>query len=587
MSYYLSVLKNSPIGLWKMDEPSGSVAYDSSGCGNNGTYVGQIVKSGMPIVSGGDHSNKIDNSNYVQFNLSKDFSGTNGTGGFATEDTYDNDFTIEVWIHPKTITSLTPIFADSSGIGLYWDKGNIVFKLENERIDYSVPNSNRAIHVVAVYSVTSMSLYVNGVRVATKDIRIKFTNSSVLLSCGPANSGEYFLIDSPAVYRYGLSPEAILSHYKDFLLTNDEQVSVPELGQLFVASEKYNRVDTIYSYPQQESWSSLIYDNVNLSYDDTNNSIYLSPGSTSGEFVEDLVLNITKEYISSKIDWIASTGVDVYVSEVSETGPWTQCINGSSIPGFTQGSNFSSTKILYFKIQFSSTNSSLYKPELYSLNISFYLEKRLFSHNSGNIISTSQPSSGSVWDIDIGSKSHTVRSREYNNGVKTKSSAFFIDLLDEARSIEMILTPKSLSSGHLVFNKTGNTETSLSWSTNGTISKSNISGLYINGQVATSATDISSYLYIDEPNYILIVTTNPVSGQLWINGKQIEGVRSGVLDDNIYQNIATYLSPSINHLDHYQLYIGKPASIGEDSSLSLTEESVSTYSRDRVIFQIL
>jgi predicted secreted protein len=229
----------------------------------------------------------------------------------------------------------------------------------------------------------------------------------------------------------------------------------------------------------------------------------------------------------------------------------------------------------------------LYKPELYLLNISFYLEKRLFSHNSGNIISTSQPSSGSVWDIDIGSKSHTVRSREYNNGVKTKSSAFFIDLLDEARSIEMILTPKSLSSGYLVFNKTGNTETSLSWSTNGTISKSNISGLYINGQVATSATDISSYLYIDEPNYILIVTTNPISGQLWINGKQIEGVRSGVLDDNIYQNIATYLSPSINHLDHYQLYIGKPASIGEDSSLSLTEESVLTYSRDRVIFQIL
>ena len=46
--------------------------------------------------------------------------------------------------NPKTLTSLTPIFADIDGIGLYWDNGNVVFKLENERIDYSVPNSNRS-----------------------------------------------------------------------------------------------------------------------------------------------------------------------------------------------------------------------------------------------------------------------------------------------------------------------------------------------------------------------------------------------------------------------------------------------------------
>ena len=73
MSYHLSVIKDSPIGLWKLDESSGSIAYDISGCGNNGSYIGQISKSGMPIVSGGLHSNKIDNLNYLQFTLSKDF----------------------------------------------------------------------------------------------------------------------------------------------------------------------------------------------------------------------------------------------------------------------------------------------------------------------------------------------------------------------------------------------------------------------------------------------------------------------------------------------------------------------------------
>ena len=218
MSYYLSAIKDSPIGLWKLDEQSGSVAYDASGCGNDASYVGQIVKAGMPIVSGGAHTNKIDSSNYIQFAISKDFSGTTGTGGFATLDTSDNDFTLEAWIHPKTITSLTPILADSSGIGLYWDKGNAVFKLENERIDYSVPNPNKVLHLVGIYSVNSMSLYVDGVLVASKSISVKFTNAGVTLSSGPCAAGESFIIDCPAIYRYSLSQRSILSHYNNLFL---------------------------------------------------------------------------------------------------------------------------------------------------------------------------------------------------------------------------------------------------------------------------------------------------------------------------------------------------------------------------------
>lgn len=295
MSYHLSVIKDSPVGLWKLDESSGSIAYDISGCGNNGSYVGQISKSGMPIVSGGLHSNKIDSTNYLQFTISKDFSGTVGMGGFATNSTYDNDFTLEAWIHPKTITSLTPILADSSGIGLYWDNGNAVFKLEGERIDYSVPNPNRVIHIVGVYSVSHMSLYVDGILVASKSISVKFTNTSLVLSSGPALSGEYFIIDCPAAYRYSLSHRSIFAHYNNLFLNNDEQVSVPDLGELFRASERYQDVETKYVYPAQVSWDTLIYDNQALSYSKNNNSIYLNSGFTSGEFVEDMVLNMTKD----------------------------------------------------------------------------------------------------------------------------------------------------------------------------------------------------------------------------------------------------------------------------------------------------
>jgi len=587
MSYYLSAIKDSPIGLWKLDEQSGSVAYDASGCGNDASYVGQIVKAGMPIVSGGGHTNKIDSSNYIQFTISKDFSATTGTGGFATLDTSDNDFTLEAWIHPKTITSLTPILADSSGIGLYWDKGNAVFKLENERIDYSVPNPNKVLHLVGIYSVNSMSLYVDGVLVASKSISVKFTNAGVTLSSGPCAAGESFIIDCPAIYRYSLSQRSILSHYNNLFLNNDEQVSVPDLGELFRVSERYQDVETKYVYPAQVSWDTLIYDNDALSYSKSNNSIYLNSGFTSGEFVEDMVLNITKGYVSSKIDWVASSGVSVYVSESSENGPWVLCTNGSSIPGFTQGSAFSSSKVLYFKVLFESIDSDVYIPELYSLKIYFYSEKKMFAHNGGGFLATSQPTIGSIWDIDIANEPYGVRLRSSTNGIRPKSSAFFINSLNENRNIEMIFTPKSLSSGHLVFNKTGSVETALSWAAGGVITKSNISNIYINGQDASSATNISSYLYIDEPNYILIKTSSAISGEIWFNGKHLLGVRSGVLDDNLYQNIALYTNPSISHQEHYDLYTGKPASIAQGSSMAMTEESVSTYSRDRVVLQII
>jgi len=295
MSYYLSVIKDSPIGMWRLDESSGLTAYDASGCDNNGSYIGSIVKSGMPIVSGGEHSNRIDSFNYIQFPISKDFSGTIGNGGFATADTYDNDFTIEVWIHPKNLTHLTPILADSNGIGLYWDNGNAVFKLENERIDYSVPNPDRVIHIVGIYSVSSMSLYVDGILVASKPVSISFSNSSVTFVSGPASNDEYFLIDCPAIYRYAISQNSIISHYNNLFLNTDEQISVPDRGELFRAAEKYQDIESKYVYPVQVLWESLVYDNEALAYNERNNSVYLKSGFTSGEFIEDLSFKCYKK----------------------------------------------------------------------------------------------------------------------------------------------------------------------------------------------------------------------------------------------------------------------------------------------------
>lgn len=585
MSYYLSVIKDNPSGFWKLDEISGTVAYDSSGCGNHGSYMGSVLNTSMPIVSGGSSATKITDSDYLEFSVTKDFSGVGGIGGFGTVKTSDNDFSLEVWFHPKNLTTLTPILADSSGLGIYWDNGNIVFKLENQEIYYSVPNPNRSLHVVAVYSVKSMSLYLNGTLVASKSIsKINFTNESLLFSCGPTDINKHFIVDAPAIYRYSLSPNKILNHYNNFISNTESNIVLPDSGEIFKASEMYQNINTTISFPALLDWQYHTDDNI--LYREYTNSLYLSPSSNYGEFIKVISLPHWKNFVSSKLEMLASNGVSIHISTDNQS-TWQECENGKALPGFSQGSNFSSSKVIAIKVKFESNDSEKYVPELYYIKIHFYDDKKLSAHGGGSIISTSQPNSGSSWEISISNSNTNILLRESDNGIITSDSAFYVDTLKDIQSLEMIFSPKSLSSGYLFYNKTGGTESYISWSANGTITKSNISGLYINGQDITSETNIEEYLYIDEPNYILIKTSSEITGEIWLNGKQDGGNRSGVLDDNMYQNIAIYESSSIDHLKHYNLYIGKDVIEANDSVIEITEEAVKTYSRDRVLLNNL
>ena len=166
MSYRLKVLKDYPIGFWPLDElytslysvstyndsttlynePSyynsssvyTSAAADYSGCGNNGTYNGEFLLNDylLPLVSGGGYGTNITSTGSIQLPLLYDYNGIAITGGLATKYTSDNDFSLEVWIYPKfTTTSSSPIFADATNsIGIYWENGNIVFKVGAQRV---------------------------------------------------------------------------------------------------------------------------------------------------------------------------------------------------------------------------------------------------------------------------------------------------------------------------------------------------------------------------------------------------------------------------------------------------------------------
>lgn len=118
-------------------------------------------------------------------------------------------------------------------------------------------------------------------------------------------------------------------------------------GELFKSTIQHQYSPDKFMYPVQKDWEYFLNDN--LIYRESSNSIYLNPSSLSAEFVEEVFLVSWKDYVSSKIEWFGGSGISVYVSTVSESGPWTQCQNGSGIPGLTLGETFPDTSILFLK----------------------------------------------------------------------------------------------------------------------------------------------------------------------------------------------------------------------------------------------
>ena len=164
-----------------------NIMYDHSGCENHGLYEGNLTDIFLPLTSGGSHAANITNTNYITVTATNDYYGSTASGGFGNKYTSDNDFTLEAWIYTKISTNnLATIFADpTNNIGMFWQNGNLIFKLGSERLDYTVTNFKKSLHVVATYSVNSMSLYVNGVIVATKSLsNFKFTNTTLNLKIG-------------------------------------------------------------------------------------------------------------------------------------------------------------------------------------------------------------------------------------------------------------------------------------------------------------------------------------------------------------------------------------------------------------------
>ena len=579
MSYQLKVIKDHPVGFWPLDESSGTTATDISGCGNNGTYVGSPASNMLSLVPGGVSGTRITNTAYATFPITKDYYGSNVGAGFGTKYTSDNDFTLEVWVSQSIESSNeTPILADiTNNIGLYWHNGDVVFRIsDTESLRFCVPYSKKSLHIAGVYSVNSITLYIDSVPIISKElIDFKFTNTTITLQAGPTlNAGDTFIVDAPAVYRYGLSRSLLRRHYLDGNLTvSPIHVVYPDSGILFTGTDANIRAPFDYSYPVNKPWTQFLDENTY--YDPNRKYITFYPTDTiqAKTFVMEDFFLVPLEIglVTSKVEWRNDLGISVESSVDGTT--WAACINGQPLPQYTKDSFDSSGKV-YIRITMSTTDASKFLPKLSFFCITFYSDRTIFADNFGDKITSNS-------DYYLGSLNYPILSRNYMNGIRAKNGAGFnLDTTGSVKSLELFFTPLTLASNTL-FYASGGTTTRFAWNGSGAISKANIDKVYINNVDVSSATNITNYLVEEEPHHVVLVFTSPITGTLQFNYETSGG------PSNLYKNISTYESElTAGKVEtHFELYTGKPVETITESAITLTELAPSYYNNDWIVLQ--
>jgi hypothetical protein len=491
-------------------------------------------------------------------------------------------------MYPKiTTTGLTTLFADPvTNIGIFYEKGNIVFKLEAERLDYTLPNISQSHHIVATYSITEMSLYVDGKFATSKPLtNYKFTNDTVTLKLGPTgNSTDSFIADAPAVYRYALGLDRIIEHYTYSGTTSPLQISYPDGGTLFEIYDDSVSKQFNFAYPANRPLEYFATDD--LIYNTEEKCLEIKKTATAASksvvVVDAVAIPAGFDLDSSKIEWNGDNGVSIRTSTDGTT--WSSAINGRAIPQFKLGS-FSSKRTLYLEITFTSSDTTKFIPRLHTLLMCFYKDQVLYSPSNPEYVYTIEGTSGfATKDITFGRIKYPILSRQKLNGLTTADGAGFkINTTQSIRTVEFFLTLSDLTANSILFSGADGNFVSArySWTNAGTLNKSNISAIYVNGVDKTSQTNVSSVFTANELYHVLIVTSGPITGVLLFNHIVTGGPSS------LYQYISYYPSAfnSTLALSHYNMHIGRSATIADDSSITLTENSVDFYDNDWIVLQ--
>ena len=215
------------VAQWKFDEGSGTIACDSSGNGNTATLVnGPLWAAG--IVGNALYFDGVNDNVVVAASNSLNLSGS---------------FTLSAWVNPaSSATDFRSILAknykyylyasaagfcgNGSLIGGIYDGGDKVVCQASPL----VPNTWT--YLTLTYNGSMLTLYRNGVAVASSNISAALSASTGTLQIGASQYGEYFqgLIDEVRIYSTVLSAPEIQAIYQQESIDASQTVASPVIS---------------------------------------------------------------------------------------------------------------------------------------------------------------------------------------------------------------------------------------------------------------------------------------------------------------------------------------------------------------------
>ncbi|NOZ39438.1 MAG: LamG domain-containing protein, partial [Planctomycetes bacterium] len=218
-----SVAATDMVAHYKLDETSGTVATDSSGYGNDGTYTNSPTL-GTAGPYPGDIATAVD------------FDGSNDHVALGNLNVSGSQITIAAWFKADSFPgTASRIVAKANGSGLsdnYWSLTSyssggsnflgILLKTDSGGTVF-IPSSTEALeigewtHVAAVYNGSTLKLYKNGVEILSSAVTGNITSGPtvpVWIAGSPSNE-KYFdgRIDDVRIYSKSLSAEEVAELY--------------------------------------------------------------------------------------------------------------------------------------------------------------------------------------------------------------------------------------------------------------------------------------------------------------------------------------------------------------------------------------
>ncbi|MDE2099071.1 MAG: LamG domain-containing protein [Patescibacteria group bacterium] len=250
--YRQLILRDRPAAYYRMDETSGTTAFDSSGNGNNGTITGGVTLNQPGALVDGDAAMAFDGSTgYVQIASSATPAG--------------NAFTVEAIVRSTnqgtdlTIMCQEPVFE----IALAGDgsAGRFSCALMTSNMNGKVPptwywfgggpnlSDGAWHHVIAAYDGAEVNLYADGVLVHTEPNYsggLQLDGNPISIGCrglGTTGAQLFFpgTLDEVAIYPYALTPAQIQEHYQ----MGTQKFGISPAGNLLLATGELEEVQAL------------------------------------------------------------------------------------------------------------------------------------------------------------------------------------------------------------------------------------------------------------------------------------------------------------------------------------------------------